>query len=311
MSASPASCMRTRQGSPTNAATTADAKTTLFPPGVWDYRPSDMQVVQQLRRHSAGTPPAGVWSTTSLVAHALSSPAANTPVASQEQEDTDAQRTDDALLCSSSPTRRTSGTSQDNDEPLEPAKLRLINARAAKRQKQRARRRLSRIEAAGGRLQDKNATTSTSESSEGDTSSSVDMTDTTAGLDNLSSFDSFDLGDEAFGECAAARDRFATEEEGKWVLVPRWDRYNLSVEVVEESVDETEAPRLPQAQFETTPEFEQFRVGYRQFRLGSGFGAKGEVSGSPKDSDCESAPWEQISFWTCLRDSAAPVTAQA
>jgi len=88
-------------------------------------------------------------------------------------------------------------------------------------------------------------------------------------------------------------------------LLPRWDRNNLSVEVVEAANEELYAPPLPQAEFGTTPEFEEFRAAYRQFRVGAGFGAKGEVSESPFCGECHTGPWENVSFWASLRESGS------
>lgn len=173
--------------------------------------------------------------------------------------------------------------------------------RAAKRQRQRENRRL-------GRAQKSLAATP-----DIDVASSADLTETTASLSDLASAAHSDAGERDVEDQDVETPEVPVEMISPTrALLPRWDRHNLSVEVVDDqSTEGSLSPLLPAAQFGSTPEFDEFRLAYRQFRLGSGCGAKGEVSDSPKDSDCHIGPWQQTSFWTSLRGAVGPLSAQA
>jgi len=178
-----------------------------------------------------------------------------------------------------------------------------LSGRAAKRQRQRAHRRMGRAERNAQRTSCLESVAEMSEAQyEGD-SSGGDLTDTTA----CCSFDGAASSEEAEEE-QQRRGSHQYVLGSAEALVPRWDKYNISVEVVEEK-PLVEAPPLSQAMFETSPDFEEFRAAYRQFRLGSGFGARGEpeasINISPRYDECRSGPWQQMSFWTSLKDSVS------
>jgi len=190
-----------------------------------------------------------------------------------------------------------------------------VTGRSAKRQRQRARRRMGRMERSAQPTSCSESVAEMSEAQyEGD-STGGDLTDTTAccSLDELPSC--------SFEDAASSEEAEEEQQRGgshqsvlgsAEALVPMWDKYNISVEVVEEK-PLVEAPPLSQAMFGTSPEFEEFRAAYRQFRLGSGFGAKGEPEAStnisPKYDESRSGPWQQMSFWTSLKDSVSQVPA--
>jgi len=68
---------------------------------------------------------------------------------------------------------------------------------------------------------------------------------------------------------------------------------------------------LPLAEFETTREFEEYRVAYRQFRLGYATGAKGEVADTTRGEESQNSPGHFLKLWRALNTSLSLVAAQS
>jgi len=108
------------------------------------------------------------------------------------------------------------------------------------------------------------------------------------------------------GRAEAAAARLSARDRG--------DNRDMTIVAAEEESREHSiagaGPPLPKTQFVgTTPEFEQYRLSYRSFRLGNAAGAKGEVSATmrPEDFCNDAEPSQRLKFWFAL-DLALPVS---
>lgn len=134
-----------------------------------------------------------------------------------------------------------------------------LTGRAAKRQRQRLRRRLGRAESAADRVQARSV---------------VDDASTSSG---------------ATSTCPSE----PSVDEAQSISA-----HSSKDDAAEKALRKGTSPSLPELSFAATPEFEQYRLAYRSFRLGNAVGAKGEVSdaGNPNMSQRDANP--MLTVWS-------------
>jgi len=216
---------------------------------------------------------AKTWPTTSNSSTTAAPPA--TPAAAEQQSilartspEVVAEDSSEVLTAVRKPvgSRRWADIELDEDDDLdvveEEESVPLVG-RAAKRQRQRLRRRLGRVEAAAVRLAGRSASADGSQSS------------SSSGGSTRHPPKAIKHGNEEGSEATTALEK-------------------------KEMIMEPSSLAVPKAAFTTTPEFERFRVAYRSFRLGNAAGAKGEVSDTASPDVSQKCPIQRLNFWSAL-----------